>query len=156
MRRFIGVRNSLAARMVGASALLALLGEDHALEETRLRVDAHHRHAAHERLYTYALPEAPLEIVTLRLAASGQVRRFSLPERGKALGRRRRTTRSVYFAGHGWISCPCLDRDTLGLGSVVRGPAIVEQPDSTTVVLPGQRARADRFGALVVTERADR
>jgi N-methylhydantoinase A len=113
-------------------------------------------HAAHERLYTYALHDAPVEIVTLRLAASGQVRRFALPERGASWVKRRRTTRPVYFTGHGWIQCPCLDRDTLGLGSRVDGPAIVEQPDSTTVVLPGQRARADRFGTLVISERASR
>jgi N-methylhydantoinase A len=112
-------------------------------------------HAAHERLYTYALTDAPVEIVTLRLAASGRLRRFALPER-PGRGTRRRTTRPVYFAGHGWVACPCLDRDTLGTGSVVTGPAIVEQPDSTTVVLPGQRARADRFGTLVVTERGHR
>jgi N-methylhydantoinase A len=108
-------------------------------------------HARHERLYTYALPDMPVEIVTLRLAASGRVRPFALPERGEAGTRRRRTSRRVYFVSHGWIECPCLDRDTLGLGSVVRGPAIVEQPDSTTVVLPGQRARNDRFGTLVVS-----
>jgi N-methylhydantoinase A len=113
-------------------------------------------HAAHERLYTYALPDAPVEIVTLRLGASGRVRRFALPERSETPVRRLRTTRAVYFAGHGWIQCQCLDRDTLESGSAVRGPAIVEQPDSTTVVLPGQRARADRFGTLVVTERAHR
>jgi len=107
-------------------------------------------HARHERLYTYALPDAPVEIVTLRLAASGRVRRFALPEVGTARRRRGRTTRRVYFAGQGWIECPCVDRETLGAGSVVKGPAIVEQPDSTTVVLPGQRARADRFGSLVI------
>jgi N-methylhydantoinase A len=113
-------------------------------------------HARHERLYTYALPEAPIEIVTLRLAASGRVHRFALPERGEARGRRRGTERRVYFAGHGWIACPCVDRDTLGLGAIVRGPAIVEQPDSTTVVLPDQRARADRFGNLVIRGRGAR
>ena len=46
--------------------------------------------------------------------------------------------------------CPCIDRDTLGAGAVVTGPAIVEQLDSTTVVPPGQRARVDRFGNLVI------
>jgi N-methylhydantoinase A len=56
----------------------------------------------------------------------------------------------VFFPARGWIDCPCLDRDGLGPGSVVSGPAIVEQLDSTTVVLPGQRARADRFGTLVI------
>jgi N-methylhydantoinase A len=113
-------------------------------------------HAAHERLYTYALPDAPIEIVTLRLAASGRVRRFALPERGDTRPARRRSRRPVYFSGHGWIDCQCLDRDTLDAGALVKGPLIVDQPDSTTLVLPGQRARADRFGNLVVTASARR
>jgi N-methylhydantoinase A len=33
---------------------------------------------------------------------------------------------------------------------VVRGPAIVEQLDATTVVPPGQRATVDRAGNLVI------
>jgi N-methylhydantoinase A len=110
-------------------------------------------HERHERLYTYALHDAPVEIVTLRLAASGRVRRFALPilptPRGRA-ARPRRAWRRVYFAGRGWIDCPCLDRAGLGADTAVRGPAIVEQVDSTTVVLPGQRARVDRFGNLII------
>jgi N-methylhydantoinase A len=110
-------------------------------------------HQLHERRYTYALREAPVEIVTLRVAASGRVRRFALPvsptRRGRA-ARPRHARRRVYFTPRGWIDCPCLDRATLGAGAVVSGPAIVEQTDSTTVVLPGQRARVDRFGNLVI------
>jgi N-methylhydantoinase A len=110
-------------------------------------------HARHERLYTYALPDAPVEIVTLRLAASGRVRRFSLPERREARARRGPGARRIYFSGHGWVDCPRIDRETLGRGSVVRGPAVVEQLDSTTVILPGQHGRADRFGNLVIRQR---
>jgi 5-oxoprolinase (ATP-hydrolysing)/N-methylhydantoinase A len=43
-----------------------------------------------------------------------------------------------------------VDRETLGAGAVVRGPAIVEQLDTTTVVPPGQRATVDRVGNLVI------
>jgi N-methylhydantoinase A len=110
-------------------------------------------HARHERLYTYALPDAPVEIVTLRLAASGRVRRFTLPERREARVGRGPGARRIYFSGLGWVDCPRIDRETLGRGSVVRGPAVVEQLDSTTVLLPGQRARADRFGNLVIRQR---
>jgi N-methylhydantoinase A len=113
-------------------------------------------HDRHERLYTYALRDAPVEIVTLRVAASGRARHFALPERGEARARRRPARRPVYFAGRGWIACPCVDRDTLGVGSAVSGPAIIEQLDSTTVVLPGQRARTDGFGTLVIRARGTR
>ncbi|HXJ80362.1 MAG TPA: hydantoinase/oxoprolinase family protein [Candidatus Methylomirabilis sp.] len=112
-------------------------------------------HDRHRQLYTYALPDAPVEIVTLRVAAAGRVRRFSLP----ALGRRRRESRPragrrrMYVSGRGWIECPIVDRASLGSGATLAGPVVVEQLDSTTVVLPAQRARVDRFGNLIVTLR---
>jgi N-methylhydantoinase A len=108
-------------------------------------------HERHRRLYTYALEDAQVEIVTLRVAAAGRVRRFTLPtlaRRGAAPPRPPR--RRVHFAGVGWTACPCLDRERLGVGAQVRGPAIVEQPDATTVVPPGHRARVDRVGNLVI------
>jgi N-methylhydantoinase A len=79
------------------------------------------------------------------------VRRFVVP----SLGRRGAAAapagkRRVHFPGAGWIACACLDRDQLGAGAVVTGPAIVEQPDTTTVVPPGHRARVDRVGNLVI------
>jgi N-methylhydantoinase A len=108
-------------------------------------------HERHRQLYTYALPEAPVEIVTLRVAAAGRVRRFTLPSldrRGRS--RPRPVRRRVYFAGAGWTACRCLDREQLGVGAVVTGPAIVEQLDATTVVPPGRRATVDRVGNLVI------
>jgi N-methylhydantoinase A len=108
-------------------------------------------HERHRQLYTYALPEAPVEIVTLRVAAAGRVRRFRIP----SLERRRpaRTSparRRVFFPGAGWKTCPCLPREQLGAGAAVTGPAIVEQLDATTVIPPGQRATVDRAGNLVI------
>jgi N-methylhydantoinase A len=115
-------------------------------------------HERHRQLYTYALADAPVEIVTLRVAAAGRVRRFTLPPLPRRRPTRTRSARRrVYFAGVGWTACPCVDRETLGAGATVRGPAIVEQLDTTTVVPPGQRATVDRVGNLVIqTARAPR
>lgn len=108
-------------------------------------------HARHHQLYTYALAEAPVEIVTLRVAAAGRVRGFTLPSLARRGARPTRPPRRrVHFAGMGWKACPCLDRERLGVGAVVTGPAIVEQLDTTTVVPPGHRARVDRVGNLVI------
>ena len=107
-------------------------------------------HARHERLYTYALPDAPVEIVTLRVAASGSVRRFTVPRLGRRGASRTTSSRRVYFAGAGWKTCACIERERLGVGAVVRGPAIVEQLDATTVVPPKHRAVVDRVGNLLV------
>ena len=108
-------------------------------------------HERHRQLYTYALPEAPVEIVTLRVAGAGRVRRFRIPSlerRGSTRGRPSR--RRVFLAGAGWKTCPCVERDQLGAGAVVTGPAVVEQLDATTVIPPGRRATVDRAGNLVI------
>ncbi|HEX9822755.1 MAG TPA: hydantoinase/oxoprolinase family protein [Methylomirabilota bacterium] len=108
-------------------------------------------HERHRQLYTYALADAPVEIVTLRVAAAGRVRRFTLPSLGRrGAARARPPRRRVYFPGAGWTACPCLDREGLGVGAVVTGPAIIEQLDATTVVPPGRRATVDRVGNLVI------
>jgi len=108
-------------------------------------------HERHRQLYTYALVDAPVEIVTLRVAAAGRVRRLTLPPLPRARAARRRPSRRrVFFVRGGWRDCPCIERETLGAGAVVVGPAIVEQLDSTTVIAPGQRATVDRVGNLVL------
>jgi N-methylhydantoinase A len=108
-------------------------------------------HERHRQLYTYALPDAPVEIVTLRVAAAGRVRRFMLPPLPRRrVAARRPPRRRVHFAGAGWTACACVDREQLSAGAVVMGPAIVEQPDTTTVVPPGYRARVDRVGNLII------
>jgi N-methylhydantoinase A len=46
------------------------------------------------------------------------------------------------------------DRARLGADDRIAGPAIVEQYDSTTVVLPGQALTVDDFGNLLIAEEA--
>jgi N-methylhydantoinase A/oxoprolinase/acetone carboxylase beta subunit len=47
---------------------------------------------------------------------------------------------------------PVYRREALLADHVIYGPAIVDQLDATTVILPGQSARTDRVGNLIVTE----
>jgi N-methylhydantoinase A len=58
--------------------------------------------------------------------------------------------REVGFDGRS-SPCPIHARDRLQPGDVLRGPAIVEEYGSTTVVFPGLRAEVDRFGNLLLT-----
>lgn len=44
-----------------------------------------------------------------------------------------------------------LQRIDLGAGSRVTGPAVIEQPDTTTVLPPGTQARVHEFGHLIIT-----
>jgi N-methylhydantoinase A len=123
-------------------------------------------HAAHERLYGYALRSAPVELVNLRVTVSVPLPKARPPEIAPQIGPidgARVGEREVYFgrahgasarptAGLGWLPTPRYDRSLLGAGAVVAGPAVLEQVDSTTVLGPGQQATVDRFGNLIVTQ----
>jgi N-methylhydantoinase A len=46
---------------------------------------------------------------------------------------------------------PVFDRKALAAGQALRGPAIVEERETTIVIPPGWRAEVDRFGCVVAT-----
>ena len=59
--------------------------------------------------------------------------------------------RSVWLAeARDFVACAVYDRDALGPGHRIAGPAIVEQMDATTVLLPGQVATVDAYLNLIV------
>jgi len=58
-------------------------------------------------------------------------------------------SRRVWFDGQ-WCDTRILERDGLGPGAVIEGPAIIEQVDTTVLIEPGCRAQVDAYGNLVV------
>ena len=50
----------------------------------------------------------------------------------------------------GFVSCPIYDRERLDCGNRIEGPAIVEQMDATTVILPGTVATVEPYLNLIV------
>ena len=110
-------------------------------------------HAAHERAYGFSASAEPTEIVNMRLAAVGRIPPWeprTIPEGDVAV--EPRTTRQAYFAeADGFTPTPIYDRSTFVRGVVVRGPCIIEEMDSTTVVHPGYQAVPDTWGNLIIS-----
>ncbi|MBT2233299.1 hydantoinase/oxoprolinase family protein [Nonomuraea sp. NEAU-A123] len=108
---------------------------------------------AHERTYGYANPGNPIQAVTFRVQASGEIgaRPTSSPVvTGRPDGEQARK-RPVYLPElGGFHECLIHDRAALAPGTVVEGPAIVEQMDTTTLVLPGSTAEVDAHRNLVI------
>ncbi|SFK88259.1 N-methylhydantoinase A [Falsiroseomonas stagni DSM 19981] len=106
-------------------------------------------HAEHERLYTFAQRDTPVEIVTLEVAALG-----TLPgpaaEAAPAAGPGAPSTHLPVHLETGLARVPVWRRDALGAGATVLGPAIIVQMDATTYLHPGDSAVMDAFGNLVV------
>jgi N-methylhydantoinase A len=110
-------------------------------------------HAEHKRRYGFDQPFAGVEVVTLRVTAIGSLpkpRFQSLPVAGADATAARAGSAPVYFDG-AWLDTPRYDRAKLGHGNLIAGPAIVVQRDCTTVIHPGQTARVDHLGNLIVT-----
>jgi N-methylhydantoinase A len=109
--------------------------------------------AAYQAQFSRKLDGIPVKIVSLRTAAIGRRPHFSLaalaPPPHAALDQARAGTRPVWFYG-GWHDTAIWSRLDLPVGAHIAGPAILEQPDATTVVEPGLAARVDALGNIVI------
>ncbi|MGE0852096.1 MAG: hydantoinase/oxoprolinase family protein [Hyphomicrobiaceae bacterium] len=110
-------------------------------------------HKLHERLYTFAQEDTPVEIVTLRVDARGT---FPAPATRELPPAQpldaSRIGRQTIFLEAGPAEAAIYAREKLGAGARVPGPAIITQLDATTLLLPGQTGIVDRFGSLIVGE----
>jgi N-methylhydantoinase A len=111
--------------------------------------------AVHETRYGYSAPAEKAEIVSLRSAITGLMRKpqFERIAAGDAAppAAALRGTRPVYFAEAGrHLDTPTYDRAALVAGNRISGPALVEEYASTTVVHPGDTLEVDAFGDLVI------
>ena len=109
---------------------------------------------AYGKAYSRVLPEIPVRIVNLRTAAIGRRPKFDLgalaPNATESVEGARRGSRQVWFDGR-WHETTVWDRLRLPIGAKVAGPAVLEQPDATTVVEPNLTASVDNFGNLIMT-----
>ena len=55
-----------------------------------------------------------------------------------------------FYHEQAWHDASIYAREKLGVGTVVAGPAIVQEMDSTTLVLPGHTATVDSVGNLLI------
>jgi N-methylhydantoinase A len=114
-------------------------------------------HREHQRLYTYDLPSAPVELVNLRVTALGILPRLTATAMTTTSDDPQEAisdVRRVYFdPKDGFVETPCYARQHLGPGMTFEGPAVIDQDDATTVVFPGFRVKVDAAGNLILRRR---
>lgn len=121
-------------------------------DDRQRMVDAFH--AEHHRLYTYSSPSANVELVTQRATAVGLLSsaRDSSAASHDTGDDTAMATRPVYFAETGGlVDCPIYDRAQLRPEAKFSGPAVIDQMDTTTIVLPGQAAYVDPLGNIIIS-----
>jgi N-methylhydantoinase A len=124
------------------------------LPEVRFTPDALEEfHHLHEQEYGHAFRD-PIEIVNLRLTATGRRRRVErLPASANGGNPLLGEGESVFRRDGEFVSYPTryYERSLLPVGEAFQGAAVVFQRDTTTVVPPGWTARADASGSLILS-----
>jgi N-methylhydantoinase A len=103
---------------------------------------------AYEALYGIRLPEVEVEVVTWRLAARGPLPAASPPPLPGTAPGAPRTHRRVAVEP-AMPEMPVYDRAALAVGQRVAGPAIIEERETTLVILRGWTATVHPTGAVI-------
>jgi N-methylhydantoinase A len=107
-------------------------------------------HQLHERRYGYANRGRPVELVNVRTTFFGRTIKPQITKAAKQRGRATPVdTASVWIDGKR-IKASIYDRSQLGYGHVIRGPAIIGEYSSTTLVPPKFRCVVDEYLNLVL------
>ena len=113
-------------------------------------------HRMHERIYTIKDEADIVEFTTWKVRAIGDTGGRS--RRGKSLPPQHgqpkaKSRRAVFLGSNGRQDLQVYDGTALGTGAVVDGPALIEQPTTTLLLLARQQARTDDHGNFLVEQR---
>jgi N-methylhydantoinase A len=108
----------------------------------------------HQQLYGFNLPNALREVLSARAIAIGHTQPPAVEYQEKALTAdpseaRLSAPHEAYFDGQ-LRPTPIYDRERLKAGHQVRGPAIVVEMDSTTLIEPGWQATIDEHANILI------
>ena len=141
-------------RYHGQNYELAIDVPDGPITPTTIRALADGFAEAHKRLYGFVAEGEPVQLVTYRVEAIGFVPKAEFrpePDAGPDASAAIMGRREVWFTETGgFVDCALYDREKLKSGNLIEGPAIIEQMDATTVLLPGMTARVEPYLNLIL------
>lgn len=150
-RRDISV--SVDARYLGQDSALPVRVADQSIGPANIGQLSAAFHDEHERIYGYRSEDEEVQIVAIRCVGRGLADTPRVPEQLQLVGQstwRPSANRTCYFGPeHGWVDTDVLARDEV-TNTHVKGPAIIEEDNALTVVLPGWQARVDEWSNLVL------
>ena len=105
---------------------------------------------AHEVAYGYSQSTEPVELVGMRVKLAGVLSKPPLPKTKKGSSFNSSGSRKVSFGKNAWFETPIYRRDTIPIDHNFEGPAIIEQMDSMLLIFPGDTAKIDDWGNLII------
>jgi N-methylhydantoinase A len=115
-------------------------------------------HDTHQARFGHHDAGCAIEIVSVGVTAVGLIDAPQLPqiEQGGEQPPAAAGSRRVFYESDDpgrpgeWLQAQIYRREALLAGNVIRGPAVVEEISATTVLYPGDIARVDRYGSMIV------
>ena len=150
----IDLTRELSVRYLGQGHAIEVPVAGRRLEEADRPAVAAAFDAQHLQRYLHNAPEEPKEIVAVKLTAVGRIpmpRMQKSPLGAAAASKAARGADRMVFIDGKPQPAAIYRREALVPGNEVAGPAIIEEPVSTTLLLPGQLARVDEYGNLVLS-----
>lgn len=146
-------------RYFGQASEVRVNMPDGPVDAAALDTVAERFHAAHRALYGYDFagdPDQQVEWVNVRVSGVGPIRRPETPRYEPVANPEITETawRPVCFDAEGaFLDTPVFWRPDLAVGSVIDGPAVIEEYGSTVPVHPHFTARIDEYLNIIVTRR---
>jgi len=107
--------------------------------------------ALYEHRYAHHSPDEPVEMVNIRLAAIGKRPKLKFPRLAPHRTAKASRRRDVYLADpYRPVSCPIYQRGELGAGSRIKGPALIEEHGTTTVLFEQDKCVVVPSGELLI------
>lgn len=108
-------------------------------------------HALHRQLYSFALEGTPIELVGLRVTATGRLPAPTRPPLRDGQEQQAATAgRQAVCIDGSFVDSPVYERARLLPGQVIEGPAIIRQVDATLLLGRDEVATVHPYGALVI------
>jgi N-methylhydantoinase A len=113
-------------------------------------------HPRHNQLYGYSLEDqgTPVELINMRLVVIGRTEKprfLEMPYQGENPRRALKKRRPAYLPQKKkFAEIPVYNGFALAFGNRIRGPAVIEQVNTTTFVTPDYQVVVDRFGSYTL------
>ena len=141
---------SVDLRYVGQNYELTLPLVKNTLEGKNLSELSKRFHESHDRNYGFSSIDQDIQIVSLKVKANGILPVPPLPKLDAISNDAPQAYREVMFTLDQWDRTPVFRRDNLGSGQLIKGPAVIEQLDTTILVYPDDTAKVDEWGNLII------
>ena len=107
-------------------------------------------HKLHEQFYGYSISREVIELIRFNVSVVGPSPLPQLKPIAKGKMPPPLHMRPVYFKGKGFVTCPVYSRAAVPGRCKLKGPAILEEPDSTVLLHPGNTLEVNNQGVITI------